>query len=109
MQFGDTVYYISPQNGNKTKCIFIRDDDGKAVVMFENAEFAARVLYKQLSNSPLRFVVGNKYCFIGDGLRMTGKLFNVMKIKDKYRLTFTTDEVVFYIITDDQVVCEVCE
>lgn len=39
-----------PQNPElKTRCAFIRDDNGKAVVMFINAEWAARVNYCYLS------------------------------------------------------------
>lgn len=48
--FGDRLIYTSPQNPElKTRCAFIRDDSGKAVVMFINAEWAARVNYCNLS------------------------------------------------------------
>lgn len=48
--FGDKLLYNSPvKNGLQTECIFIRDDNGKAVVMFPSAEWAARVNYKYLS------------------------------------------------------------
>lgn len=48
--FGDRLIYTSPQNPElKTRCAFIRDDNGKAVVMFINAEWAARVNYCYLS------------------------------------------------------------
>lgn len=42
------MYYVSPVNGAKTLCLYIRDDHGKAVVFFEHAEWAARVGYDQL-------------------------------------------------------------
>lgn len=42
-KFGDILSFISPQNNSKTQCLFIRKEGNKAVVMFENAEFAARV------------------------------------------------------------------
>lgn len=46
--FGSLMYYVSPVNGEKTLCLYIRDDHGKAVVFFEHAEWAARVGYDQL-------------------------------------------------------------
>lgn len=47
--FGDKVLYCSPiKDDLKTECIFIRDDNGKAVVMFRHAEWAARVNYSRL-------------------------------------------------------------
>lgn len=40
-EFGDKLVYTSPQNSDlKTLCIFLRDDNGKAVVMFSHAECA---------------------------------------------------------------------
>lgn len=51
-KFGDVLYYSSLKDSKlKTKCIFLRDERQKAVVMFENADFAARVLYHQLSRT----------------------------------------------------------
>lgn len=47
-KFGDILNYISHQNNSKTKCMFIRKEGSKAVVMFENAEFAARVRFDSL-------------------------------------------------------------
>lgn len=46
--FGSLMYYVSPVNGEKTLCLYIRDNHGKAVVFFEHAEWAARVGYNQL-------------------------------------------------------------
>lgn len=47
--YGDKMKYISPYaQGLETPCIFIRDDDGKAVVIFQNAEWVARVNYNLL-------------------------------------------------------------
>jgi len=47
--FGDKVVYISPMvQGLETPCIFVRDDDGKAVVIFQHAEWVARVNYRLL-------------------------------------------------------------
>ena len=48
LPFGSLMYYVSPVNGAKTRCLYIRDDHGKAVVFFEHAEWAARVGYDQL-------------------------------------------------------------
>lgn len=48
--FGDKIIFTSPQNpGLQTPCVFIRDDGGKAVIIFENAEWVARVNYYLLS------------------------------------------------------------
>jgi len=48
-RFGDKVLYVSPQNPDvKTPCIFIRDDNGKAVIIFQNAEWVARANYDYL-------------------------------------------------------------
>lgn len=49
-EFGDKLIYTSPQKSDlKTPCVFLRDDNGKAVVMFSHAEWAARVNYLCLS------------------------------------------------------------
>ncbi len=49
-EFGDKLVYTSPQSSDlKTPCVFLRDDNGKAVVMFSHAERAARVNYRFLS------------------------------------------------------------
>lgn len=57
--FGSLMYYVSPVNGAKTRCLYIRDDHGKAVVFFEHAEWAARVGYDQLEkNVCLNFTSG---------------------------------------------------
>lgn len=50
-KFGDLLYYTSPQKPLRTRCVFVRDDDGKAVILFEHAEFVARVNYVYLSTS----------------------------------------------------------
>ena len=50
-QFGDLLYYTSPLNLHKTRCVYVRDDAGKAVVLFMHAEFVARVNYAYLSTS----------------------------------------------------------
>lgn len=47
-KFGDILDYKSPINNSKTKCLFIREEGQKAVVMFENAEFAARVGFNNI-------------------------------------------------------------
>ena len=48
-KFGDKIIYVSPQDSELgTPCIFIRDDNGKAVVLFENAEWVARVNYRNI-------------------------------------------------------------
>lgn len=51
-RFGDLLYYTSPMKPQlRTRCVFVRNDDGKAVILFEHAEFVARVNYKYLSRS----------------------------------------------------------
>lgn len=48
-KFGDKLKYISPMIDNfKTPCVYLRDDNGKAVIMFRNAEWCARVNYRHL-------------------------------------------------------------
>ena len=48
-KFGDKLIYISPIVENlETPCLFIRDDNDKAVVIFRNAEWCARVNYRFL-------------------------------------------------------------
>lgn len=48
--FGDKLIYTSPQKSDlRTPCIFLRDDNERAVVMFSHAEWAARVNYSCLS------------------------------------------------------------
>lgn len=47
--YGDNMKYISSYAQRpETPCIFIRDDDSKAVVIFQNAEWVARVSYNLL-------------------------------------------------------------
>lgn len=49
-EFGDNLLYTSSQKQElKTPCVFIRDDNGKAVIIFKNAEWVARVNYNFLS------------------------------------------------------------
>lgn len=43
LSFGTLLYYVSPQDGHKTICAYVRDDGGKAVVIFKHAEWVARV------------------------------------------------------------------
>lgn len=51
LEFGDRLKYMSPfVSGLETPCIYLRDDNGKAVVVFENAEWVARVNYLLLNN-----------------------------------------------------------
>lgn len=49
-RFGDELLYI-PQVSDRreTPCVFIRDDNGNAIVCFSNAERVAKVDYKSLS------------------------------------------------------------
>lgn len=47
-RFGDILLYRSPVDGHKTPCVYIRDDNGKAVIIFAHAEWVARVNYKTL-------------------------------------------------------------
>lgn len=45
--FGSLINYVG-RGDQKTPCLFIREENGKAVVFFEHAEFAARVGFHQL-------------------------------------------------------------
>ncbi len=48
-EFGDKLLYQSPYcDWLQTPCVFIRDDNGKAVIMFAHAEWCARVSYNNL-------------------------------------------------------------
>ena len=48
--FGQRLDYESPQiDGLRSLCVFVRDDNGKAVVIFQNAEWVARINYRYLS------------------------------------------------------------
>ena len=49
-KFGDLLYYTSPQKPRRTRCVYVREDAGKAVVLFKHAEFVARVNYVYLSS-----------------------------------------------------------
>lgn len=46
--FGDMVCYTSPENGTKTKCVFIRGTEDSAFVMFKIANRVARVSYDSI-------------------------------------------------------------
>lgn len=49
-KFGDMLTYTSPINNElKTPCVFVRNDQGKAVILFSHAEWVARVSYSSLS------------------------------------------------------------
>lgn len=48
LYFGALLFYRSPVDEHKTRCVYVRDDNGRAVVVFRNAEYVARVDYKQL-------------------------------------------------------------
>lgn len=49
LKFGDKLKYASPiVQGLETPCIYLRDDNGKAVVIFKDAEWVARVNYRLL-------------------------------------------------------------
>lgn len=49
-KFGDVLTYTSPtDNKLKTPCVFVRNDQGKAVILLSYAEWVARVSYSSLS------------------------------------------------------------
>lgn len=48
LYFGARIVYISPVDGHKTPCVYLRDDGNRAVVIFRHAENVARVDPKQL-------------------------------------------------------------
>lgn len=43
MLFGDIVFYCSPSTLTEKPCVYLRQEGFKHVVMFENADWAARV------------------------------------------------------------------
>ena len=47
--FGELLCYISPIDEHETKCVYLREENGRAVVMFENAEKVARVEFADLA------------------------------------------------------------
>lgn len=48
LYFGALLLYRSPVDGHKTRCVYIRNDGERAVVLFQHAESVARVDHKQL-------------------------------------------------------------
>ena len=48
LYFGAELDYRSPMDGHLTRCIYIREENGRAVVMFQHAERVARVDFEQL-------------------------------------------------------------
>lgn len=46
--FGDILIYHSPYTNQDNICVYIREENRKAVVMFQEAEWAARVYPKTL-------------------------------------------------------------
>ena len=48
LYFGAVLNYCSPINGHLTRCVYIREENEKAVVIFMNAEHVARVDFEQL-------------------------------------------------------------
>lgn len=48
LYFGALLLYHSPLDGHKTRCVYVRDDEDRAVVLFCHAENVARVDHKQL-------------------------------------------------------------
>ena len=47
-KFGDILIYHSPYTNQEDICVYIREENRKAVVMFPEAEWAARVYPKTL-------------------------------------------------------------
>lgn len=48
LYFGALLFYRSPIDGHKTRCVYVRDDGERAVVLFPYAENVARVDHRQL-------------------------------------------------------------
>lgn len=48
LSFGKNICYRSPIDGHLTKCVYIRNEGQKAVIMFRHAERVARVNYEDL-------------------------------------------------------------
>lgn len=48
LYFGALLLYRSPIDGHKTRCVYVRDDGKRAVVLFRHAESVARVDHRQL-------------------------------------------------------------
>lgn len=47
-KFGDILIYQSPYTNQDSVCVYIREENRKAVVMFPEAEWAARVYPKTI-------------------------------------------------------------
>lgn len=85
-RFGEQLSYHSPSvAGLQTKCVFIRYDYSKAVIMFENAEWAARVNPKFLS------IDKQKLDYEGDGYDPDGNLVYDTAICPNCYRTFEVD------------------
>lgn len=48
LYFGARLLYRSPIDGHKTRCVYVREDGERAVVLFRHAERVARVDREQL-------------------------------------------------------------
>lgn len=48
LYFGALLNYRSPDNGQLTRCVFIRKEDERAIVIFRNAKRVAKVSFEQL-------------------------------------------------------------
>lgn len=48
LYFGALLVYYSPKDAHKTRCVYVRDEMGCAVVLFEHANEVACVEYDQL-------------------------------------------------------------
>lgn len=48
LYFGALLNYRSPIDGYLTRCVYVRGENNRAVVIFDNAEKVARVDYGQL-------------------------------------------------------------
>ena len=48
LYFGAILNYRSPVDGHLTRCVYVREENTRAVVVFRSAERVARVDFEQL-------------------------------------------------------------
>ena len=48
LYFGAVLNYVSTLDGHRTRCVYVRENDGRPVVLFLNADRVARVDYECL-------------------------------------------------------------
>lgn len=96
-KFGDKLYFNSPtRKGLKTECIFLRDDNGRAVIMFGNAEWAARANYNLLTPLNINDNDSAKYSVSSFSFRTVKTDHVLAKVAE-----FTRNKIPYILISND--------